>query len=396
MVGSRSIAAPTRSVSVGSPITFHIAPGQWAGHGRIYHRICLSLAHAGYAVHLAAHPSVNGYVAPEVQFHSLGNFGKTTLSWRLMQRLRRSDRAYQLAIRSNANLFHFYAPEFITWAVRLRRKTNRPVIFDCMEDFEGYALQRRGIPDLLRRPLARLVRAQLRYAVRNVDAVVVSDAGTGKLLEPYARRVLVVHNYPQLALFPDPQDRGGTKQFDLTYHGSIPRYHLEVCFAIDEALLARGRHVTWRFIGRLSETEWFMRETARRNASQRFIYAGLVAHDQVAGEVLKARIGIIPLPNLPKFQHNIPQKLFEFMALRMPVVLSDLPPSRPFVGDGACALMVKPDDPAAYADAIIRLLDNPTLCQQMGTEARRRVEQIYNWERESSRLLDLYAELLER
>ena len=121
----------------------------------------------------------------------------------------------------------------------------------------------------------------------------------------------------------------------------------------------------------------------------------LVFQNQVAGEVLKARIGIIPLPNLPKFQHNIPQKLFEFMALRMPVVLSDLPPSRPFVGDGACACMVRPDDPAAYADAIIQLLDNPALCQQMGAEARRRVEQVYNWERESSRLLDLYAELLE-
>lgn len=396
MVGSQPILVQTRSVGVRSPTTFHIAPGHWAGHGRIYHRICMSLAHAGYAVHLAAHPSANGHISSEIQFHSLGNFGKATLSWRLTQRLRRSERAYQLAIRSNADLFHFYAPEFIPWAVRLRRKTKRPVIFDCMEDFEGYALQRRGIPDRLREPLARLVRAQLHYAVRNVDAVVVSDAGTGKLLEPHARRVHVVHNYPQLALFPDPKDRDDTKQFDLTYHGSIPRYHLEVCFAIDEVLVARGRHVSWRFIGRLSEKEWFIHEATRRNASHRFVYTDLVAHDQVADEVLKARIGIIPLPSLPKFQHNIPQKLFEFMALRMPVVLSDLPPSRPFVGDGACAFMVKPDDASAYADAILRLLDNPALCQQMGTEARRRVERMYNWERESSRLLDLYAELLEQ
>ena len=75
-------------------------------------------------------------------------------------------------------------------------------------------------------------------------------------------------------------------------------------------------------------------------------------HPEVASRVERARIGFIPLPDLPKFQHNIPTKLFEFMSLGMPTVLSDLPPSRPFVGDGQCALMVPADDPVAYADAV--------------------------------------------
>jgi glycosyltransferase involved in cell wall biosynthesis len=110
--------------------------------------------------------------------------------------------------------------------------------------------------------------------------------------------------------------------------------------------------------------------------------------------VRQGRIGFIPLPDLPKFQHNIPTKLFEFMALGMPVVLSDLPPSRPFVGDGRCALMVPANDREAYADAIIRLLDNPELRRTMGAEGRARVINRFNWQRESQHLLALYAELL--
>jgi glycosyltransferase involved in cell wall biosynthesis len=82
------------------------------------------------------------------------------------------------------------------------------------------------------------------------------------------------------------------------------------------------------------------------------------------------------------------------MALQLPVVLSDLPPSRPFVGDGGCALSVPPDDHRAYADAIIRLIEDPGLRLRMGAEGRRRVEQVNNWEHESRKLIELYRELL--
>jgi glycosyltransferase involved in cell wall biosynthesis len=139
---------------------------------------------------------------------------------------------------------------------------------------------------------------------------------------------------------------------------------------------------------------WLTDELDRRGVRDRFSISGLVPHDQIAREVIKAKIGIIPLPRLPKFERNIPQKLFEFMALQMPVVLSDLPPSRPFVGDSACAITVPPDDYRAYADAIIRLLGDPALRQRMGAEGRKRVEQVLNWEHESRKLIDLYRELL--
>lgn len=119
-----------------------------------------------------------------------------------------------------------------------------------------------------------------------------------------------------------------------------------------------------------------------------------IPHDQVAARVRQGQIGFIPLPDLPKFQHNIPTKLFEFMALEMPVILSDLPPSRPFVGDGRCAFMVPANDSEAYAEAIIHLLDHPELRRTMGAEGRARVINRFNWQRESQHLLALYAELL--
>ncbi len=372
----------------------HLAPGFQADHMRIYHKECISLAEAGYPVELVAHVATGGHLDARIKFHSLGDCGKLTIAWRLFDRVRRCQHAYTFARHSRATLYQYYAPEFIMWGKRLGRVSTRPVVFDCMEDYEGYALQRRGIPDFLRRPLAAFVRRQLRLAAQSCDAVIVADEGTARLLRPYARRVVVLHNFPNLPLFPDPGTMAVEKIYDVIYHGSLPRYHLDAFLAIDAALARRGYFVRWRLIGHIPEREWFTRELTRRGIQGRFSLGGYIPHNQVAWEVSKAKIGIIPLPGLPKFYNNIPQKLFEFMALKMPVVLSDLPPSRPFVGDGACAVMVPPDDYEAYADAIITLLGNIELRQQMGIEGRRRVEQEYNWGRESQKLIDLYKELV--
>jgi glycosyltransferase involved in cell wall biosynthesis len=348
---------------------------------------------AGCAIELVAHASSPFEVDPKIRLHSLGEH-KSILAWRLVDRFQRDRKAYEMALRSKAALFHYHGLEFTLWGKRLRRVSGRPVIFDCREDYEGYARQRRGIPETLRPFLARIVSAQLRLGARSADATVVADQGTADLLGPFARRLLVLHNFPRVELFDNSQTAPADKPYDIVLHGSLPKYHLEVCLSIDAALVERGYCPHWLLLGKIPELNWLTRELTRRGITERFHLKDFIPHREVASELSKAKVGIIPLPDLPKFHNNIPQKLFEFMALGIPVVLSDLPPSRPFVGDGRSAIMVAPNDHAAYADALIRLLRNPRLREEMGREGKKRVREQYNWEKESQKLLNLYRELL--
>lgn len=372
--------------------TFHIGPGHRAHHMRIYHRICLSLAAHGYGVSLIAHPDDGASTENNsVDFQFFNTPYSPSLQWELAKRWNRCVVAYQAALASSADIFHFYSPEFIPWAIKLRKRTKKPVIMDCMEDFEGYVWQRPNIPAVLRLPLARLVRYGLQKAAREFDAITVADDSVKNMFEAWGARVVTLYNFPRLDLFPDLPSI--TQDFDLVFHGSMSTYDLRAFLDIDDALVSKGAHLRWYLFGSMEEPDWFKREIAQRNASERFTLRGLIPHNQVGMQVQRARIGIIPLPNLPKYHCNIPQKLFEYMALRMPVVLSDLPPSRPFVGDGRCALMVEPDNPHAYSEAILKLLANPMFCSSMGAEGRKRVEQMYNWEVESKKLFALYEEL---
>jgi len=358
---------------------------------RIFHRECVSLAASGFRTTLIAHAD-RDEVRDEVRLVSLGP-RREYRALALRQRVGRARAALRAALRERADLYHVHDPELISTALALKRRTSARVIYDCHEDNVGYALQKPYIPRPLRRPVAMAVSGYERRAASRLDAIVTADSGVRDRFERLGARAVAVHNFPRLEFFDVPDEI--EKSTDLVYHGSVPAYHLAECFAIDAALLRRGRPVRWLFFGNVADIERARTQAADRGAAGRFTFEGPVPHDRVARRVASARLGIIPLPDLPKFQHNIPTKLFEFMALRMPVVLSDLPPSRPFVGDGGCALMVPPSNADAYAEAILRLLDQPALCRAMGDEGRRRVERQYNWELESERLLSLYESLLE-
>jgi glycosyltransferase involved in cell wall biosynthesis len=238
------------------------------------------------------------------------------------------------------------------------------------------------------------------FAATYFDAIITADHGVADIYtkDYKANFVQVIHNYPRLDLFLDKNHSSldTSKTVDLVYHGSIPRYHLEVAFKVASELKDRGHDVTWLFFGSGASPKWVEEQLEKHNLQDVFTYdPNRIPHEQVARRIRQARIGFIPLPDLPKFQHNIPTKLFEYMALRIPIVMSDLPPSRPFVGDGQVALMIPPDDYCAYADAIIRLLNDDKLRESMGWEGYQRVIAQYNWQSESVHLIQLYQTILD-
>jgi glycosyltransferase involved in cell wall biosynthesis len=89
-----------------------------------------------------------------------------------------------------------------------------------------------------------------------------------------------------------------------------------------------------------------------------------------------------------------PLKVFEAMAMRVPVVTTDIPRLAQIV-DGA-GVVVPEGDHAAMAAAIVRLLRDPDAGTQMGTEGRRRVIEHYSWEAHCRSLDAVLREMVAR
>jgi len=85
--------------------------------------------------------------------------------------------------------------------------------------------------------------------------------------------------------------------------------------------------------------------------------------------------------------------LLEAMAERRPVVATDVGGNSENVLDGVTGFLVPSADPAAMAEKILTLADDPSLRARMGEAGRKRVIDDFSMERMVARLEDLYAQL---
>jgi glycosyltransferase involved in cell wall biosynthesis len=97
---------------------------------------------------------------------------------------------------------------------------------------------------------------------------------------------------------------------------------------------------------------------------------------------------------LPSMGEGLPTALLEAAACERPIVATDVPGCREVVLDGETGLLVPPNDPAALAAAVERLLDDPALRRRLGKNARQRVAQNFSDQVINEQTLAVYRSLL--
>jgi glycosyltransferase involved in cell wall biosynthesis len=94
-----------------------------------------------------------------------------------------------------------------------------------------------------------------------------------------------------------------------------------------------------------------------------------------------ARAAVFVLPCQVASDGNrdgLPNTVLEAMARRLPVVSTTMPSVREAIDDGCEGLLVSPKDPRALADALAKLLADPSLRARLGEAGRERVKREHN------------------
>jgi glycosyltransferase involved in cell wall biosynthesis len=107
-----------------------------------------------------------------------------------------------------------------------------------------------------------------------------------------------------------------------------------------------------------------------------------------------ADVGLSPDPKNPLNDVSTMNKTMEYMAFELPVVAFDLKETR--VSAEEAASYVPSGDVAAYARAIVELLDDDDKREVMGRGGRRRIEEELGWSYQRDAYVDVYETLVGR
>jgi len=123
-------------------------------------------------------------------------------------------------------------------------------------------------------------------------------------------------------------------------------------------------------------------------------FTGRLPDEDVAAYFSNAAFGVAPDRATPMNDKSTMNKILEYMAYGLPVVLYDLTEGRRSAGDAA--LYARNDDPQDFAQKVLTLLDSESLRAELGARGRKRIEERLNWDNEKRALLEAYAAALRR
>lgn len=122
--------------------------------------------------------------------------------------------------------------------------------------------------------------------------------------------------------------------------------------------------------------------------------AGHILQSELASYLYAADVLIVPTS---KHWHlaetTSPLKLFEYMSVKRPIVASALPTIMTVLRERENALLAEPDDPLSFKEAVISLLENSVLANQL---TERAFEDVQNctWNKRAERILQFSRERL--
>lgn len=121
---------------------------------------------------------------------------------------------------------------------------------------------------------------------------------------------------------------------------------------------------------------------------------GHVPQSELAPYLYAADIVLLPTSRSWALANTTcPLKLFDYMAVQKPIVASALPTIQTLLSDHHNALLVEPDNPHAFQQAILTLLQAPDLATAITRQAFQDVQQ-FTWDNRAAQILQFAAERL--
>jgi glycosyltransferase involved in cell wall biosynthesis len=192
-----------------------------------------------------------------------------------------------------------------------------------------------------------------------------------------------------------PAPRSASDRFRILAVGTLlPCKGLPDLIAACRLLADRGVAFSCTIAGDGPERRALEEQIQRSGLSDQVKILGYVSQEALIP--LYQHTDVVALPALSESHFGIPNVLLESLAVKTPVVCTPLPSLSEVMEDECQGVYVPEHDPPALADALERLARDPDLCRAMGEAGRRKIEELFDTEKNVALLESLFRPAPER
>lgn len=115
---------------------------------------------------------------------------------------------------------------------------------------------------------------------------------------------------------------------------------------------------------------------------------GWMDYAKLPDVITRCHVGLLPFHDCDHIRASLANKLFEYMALGLPIIASDIPVQSRIVEDTGCGLLFPPGDAEALAERIEQLTRDGELAVACADAGRRATTALYNWDVDGARFVE--------
>jgi len=222
------------------------------------------------------------------------------------------------------------------------------------------------------------------YLLKRFDGLVVASEELGGFFEKY--HPLYIPMSTDLSFF-DPSKCKSRKALppSILWSGIMNEYlNLEVILDAFKLMREEAQLV---FMGKGPKRQKLIHYADSINL-QKVVFREWVDRSLVPECLAQTDVGIVYVSDTLYERCKCPSKLFEYMAMELPVIATDVGETARTVRKAKCGIIVPPDDPSALANAMNRLVGDAALRHEMGKRGRRYLLEKQNYELLSKRLAE--------
>src|SRR5438093_494639 len=283
-------------------------------------------------------------------------------------------------------------------AIMVGRWFKIPVVIDLAENYPAMLQDRlRFTPTgllgrLLRHPApARLIE---KLVLRFVDhVIVVVEESRDRLIEAGLRpnRITIVSNTPPLDRWtmedhPEmPLD--SPDGVNLVYLGNLGWSRgIETAIRAIRLLKDMRQRARLTIIGTGPNIDQFRSLAVHLGVTDCVDIMGRLPFYSVQSIMAESHVGLIPHYATNAWNATIPNKLFDYMAIGKPVIVSSARPTRRIVEETQCGMVFQDRDPGSLAETILAM-SKRSVREDLGKRGKAAVHERFNWTVDEQRLL---------